>query len=314
MNIKLWFLENKTIAALVALFIVATAGLGYFAYIAWDDYGSATAEYSSKASELDTLSHQAIFPSASNLRKLIQTLSKDQANLDQLRQALQSYRIPSFGEIEKIKPQDQPQYFQDTLRAQVTTIKSLAASLGSTLPPTFYLGLDEYENRLPQPDQLFTLSKQLTVLKWLAANIVSNKGMIVADFTRLPDAAKSVALQKKSGTRSVSGENQNTTSALYDSLGSTRVTLRCSQGAFRELINAISVSPYFLMIEDIKVQNSVAEPPRRDTAPPATEQSSDGSTSIQRLPVVVGRESLNIFIKIRTIDFPIAQNQPGSSK
>lgn len=308
MNIKSWILENKTASTLLIVFLLFTAGLGYLAWSAWDDYAVATGEYTTKAKELDTLSHNTIFPSASNMRKLLQTLSQDQASLDNLKTALQAYKIPSFGEIEKIKPQDQPQYFQDALRAQVTAIKSLASSLGSTLPPTFYLGMDEYENRLPQPDQLPILSRQLTALSWIAKTLVSQKGVIVADFARLAgDSPKSSGAQKKPATA-------GTDSHVFDSLGSTRVALRCGQGAFRELINTLSLAPYFLLIEDIKVQNSVGEPPRRDATPAAIEQTSDGSSPIQRLPIVVGRESLNVLLKIRILDFPASKGQTEMSK
>lgn len=170
MNIKLLFQQNKPAVSLGATFVLGSLVLGYMTWSAWDNYSTATADYTSKASELDRLSHKEIFPSDSNLKKLSETLSKNQDNLDKLRKALQSYHIGTFGEFDKIKPQDQPQFFQDTLRTEVTAIKSLAASAGSTLPPTFYLGLDDYENRLPQPEQLPLLSRQFTVLEWLGKN------------------------------------------------------------------------------------------------------------------------------------------------
>ena len=303
MNIKSWISENKTASSLLIAFVILSTGLGYLAWSAWDDYDVATVEYTAKAKELDTLSHNTIFPSASNLKKLLQTLGQDQTNLDNLKKALQTYRIPAFGEIDKVKQQDQPQFFQDALRAQVTAIKSLASSLGSTLPPTFYLGMDEYENRLPQPDQLQLISRQLTVLSWVAKSVVSQKGVIVADFARIaPESSKSLPAKKKAAS---TGSESN----AFESLGSTRITLRCGQGAFRELINTLSTAPYFLVIEDIKVQNSVGEPPRRDATPAASEQTPDGSSAIQRLPIVVGRESLNVLLKIRTLDFPAVQGQ-----
>lgn len=308
MNIKSWILENKTASSLLIVFVLFTSGLGYLAWSAWDDYAVATGEYTAKAKELEALSHNAIFPSASNLRKLLQTLGQDQANLDNLKKALQAYRVASFGEIEKIKPQDQPQYFQDALRTQVTAIKSQASTLGSTLPPTFYLGMDEYENRLPQPDQLSILSNQLTVLSWLAKTVVSQKGVIVAEFARVAtDSSKPSGSQKKATPTA-------SESTPFVSLGSTRIALRCGQGAFRELINALSSAPYFLVIEDIKIQNSVGEPPRRDAAPAVSDQNADGSAPTQRLPIIVGRESLNILLKIRILDFPAVKGQPELTK
>lgn len=311
MNINSWLSENKSTVALAALLVFGSLALGYLSFVSWDNLGVVTAEYNSKAADLDRLAHKTPFPSAANLRKLTQTLKQSQADLDKLREALLIYHILPFGAFDKTKPQDQPQYFQDALRSQVTAIKSLATTNGSTLPPTFYLGLDEFENRLPQPEQLPILSKQLTVLDWLAKSLVGLKGVTVVEFARIPsDTTRSSTTQKNSLPAS-----RNSTAPIlpYDSLGSTRIILRCGQGAFRELVNTISTGPYFLVIEDIKVQNSVVEPPRRD-ATPSTDQPTDGSTTVQRLPIVVGRESLNVVLKIRTIDFMAQQNQQEVSK
>jgi len=123
MNIKAIFLENKAASSLALTFVLGTAILGYLTWSAWDNYGSATADYSSKASTLDQLSHKEVFPSDSNLKKISETLSDNQANLDKLRKALEAFHVATFGEFDKIKPQDQPQYFQDTLRSEVTAIQ-----------------------------------------------------------------------------------------------------------------------------------------------------------------------------------------------
>jgi hypothetical protein len=313
MNINYWLSENKPLAALLAITVIGSGVLGYLVYSAWDDYGSATAIYSSKASDLDRLSHNPIFPSSSNLKKINQTLMEDRSNLDKLRTACAAYIIPPIGGIEKVKPQDQPQYFQDTLRKLVTDIKALAASMNSTFPPSFYLGMDEYENQLPAPEQLSILPKQLTVLHWIAKVIANQKGVVVAEFSRLqPDANKNSSAQKSPNTPA--GSDKTGPAAPYEALGGARITLNCSQASLHELINTLSSAPYFLVIEDLKIQNSVTEPPRRDAALQPTDQPSDGSGTIQRLPIVVGRESVNVIIKIRFIDFPSVKNQQEAAR
>jgi hypothetical protein len=311
MNIKAIFLENKAASSLALTFVLGTAVLGYLTWSAWDNYGSATADYSSKASTLDQLSHKEVFPSDSNLKKISETLSDNQANLDKLRKALEAFHVATFGEFDKIKPQDQPQYFQDTLRSEVTAIRTLATTSGATLPPTFYLGLDDYENHLPQPEQLPLLSRQLTVLEWLGKSISGLKGAIVADFSLIPTDKGKQGAAPGSQRRGPNAPSATTPEAglPYETLGSMRITLRCDQGEFRDLINALSAAPYFLVIEDIKIQNSSGEPPMRDTAPAAPDQpSADGSQPAQRLPIIVGRETINVYLKIRMIDFPSTPN------
>ena len=193
------------------------------------------------------------------------------------------------------------------MRAQVTEIKNLAATSGSTLPPSFYLGLEDYENKLPSPDQTLSLARQLTVLNWLAKTMVVQRGTIVAEFARLP-AEKTT--EKKQGASEASLNSRDP----YETVGSFRVTLRCEQTVFRELVNSLSAAPYFLIIENIQIQNSSGEPPRRDAASLPAEQSTDTSGAIRRIPIIVGRESLNVFLKIRALDFPDAVQSAEPSK
>ena len=306
MNIKTWVSENKLASALLLLFIVALAGLGWLTTTAWDDYAAATTEYNTKSANLANLSKGTPFPSASNLKKLIATQNQNQANVEKLQSALSVFHIAPFGNIAKAKPQDQPQTFQDALRAQVTEIKTLAATSGSTLTPSFYLGLEDFENKLPAQDQTVILARQLTVLNWLAKTVAAQKGTNIAEFTRLPE--KSV--EKKPGDQPPAKNIQ----APFETVGTFQISLRCQQPDFRDLVNAFMAAPYFLMIETLQVQNSNGEPPRRDATPTAPDQSPDSVGAIQHIPIIVGRESLNISMKIRAVDFPDASHPVEPSK
>ena len=305
MNIKTWVSENKLVTTFLILFIAAFAGLGWLIWTAWDDYASAATEYDAKSAELADLSKGTPFPSASNLKKLVATLNQSEANLEKLRTALSAYHIAPFGNIAKAKPQDQPQTFQDALRTQVTAIKTLSATSGSTLTPSFYLGLEEYENKLPSQAQTVSLARQLTVLNWLAKTIASQRGTIMAEFARITE-------EKKMGTSAA----PSTPVEPYETVGNFRVTLRCEQTAFRDLVNALAAAPYFLVIESLQIQNSNGEPPRRDALPQqaAIDQPTDVSGAIRRIPIIVGRESLNVFLKIRAFDFPDSSHPAEPSK
>ena len=316
-SITTWFSENKLVATLATIFTVGVLALGTLTYFGWSDFWAAQDDYSAKASELDALSHKAIFPSTSNLETLGVTLTKNQASLAKLTAVLGKYGVPSFGDIEKAKPQDQPQQFQDTLRKQVTDIRSLAANSQATLPAGFYLGLDQYENQLPKPEQVPSLSKQLTILSWIAKTLAAEKGLAVSDFScTSPDAPPDkLPADNRTRPRVLPANPLPPSSTPYETVGVTHITLRCDQTAFRELVNAIASAPYFLVIEDLLVQNSTSEPPRRDAVDPATQTdtSADGSSG-PHLTVIVGRESLNVSLKIRALDFSALQKQPKPSK
>jgi len=306
-NIKTWFVENKLAASIALVFLIGVAGLGYLSWNAWSDYGAAKDDYDAQAAKIAELAKIKPFPSDSNLKKLNITLNQSKSNLNDLNTAMARFTILPFGEIQKAKVQDQPQLFQDTLRTQVTAIKTLAGNKGSTLPPSFYLGLDDFENRLPLPEQISSLARQLSVLNWLATTIISKKEVILAEFSRVQTGP------------SLTGSTtpKNIAPKPYETLNSVRFTMRCSQPAFRETINAIASAPYFMIIEDIKVQNSGTEPPHRNsagTADGAAAAPTDGTAQIQRIPVIVGRESLNVSLKVRILDFPQSQQAPDSLK
>ena len=306
MNIKTWVSENKLASVLLIFFIAALAGLGWLASTAWDDYAAATADYNVKSADLAGKSQLKPFPSASNLKKLIATVNQNQANLVKLQSALSSFHIAPFGNIAKTRAQDQPQTFQDALRAQVTAVKTLAATSGSTLTPSFYLGLEDFENKLPSQDQTVFLARQLTVLNWLAKTIAAQKGTIMAEFTRLPEKP----VEMKQGNQTIAKSIQQP----FETVGTFRISLRCEQPSFRDLVNAIMTAPYFLIIESLQVQNSNGEPPRRDATPPAPDQSPDNTGAIRHIPIIVGREALNVSMKIRAVDFPDASHPMEPSK
>ena len=299
-----WFAENKIMASLVAVFIVSTALLGWLAYTAWDDYGIAFAEYTEKSSQLAKLSQQKPFPNKANLTKLEKTVAQQKSELKTLVNELQRYTVPAFGNLGKVKLQDRPQQFQDALRNEVTRIKTLAANSGATLPPGFYLGMEEYENKPPSAEESLNLAKQLTVLSWLGDTLATKKGLIIAEFSRPGTETAASGAKRESVRKAAAAAPPPKPTSPYETISNMRVSFRSNQSSFRELINSLSSAPYFLLIEDIQLQNSSGEPPRRNAAPQAAEPTPIGGDAVQRLPIVVGRELLNVSMKARALEFP----------
>ena len=299
-KITIWISENKIAAMLIAAFLLCAGGAGWLALDAWNGYLTVSQAYSEALSKLTKLSQQNPFPSQANLVKFQANLDREQSEVDNLAKSLQSFRIPPFHDLEKARPQDRPQLLQDGLRSQVTAIKTAAASKGATLPPGFYLGFEEYENRLPSPDDVMILAKQLTVVDWIAGKLTSREGLILSEFTRsLPIMHSKTSEAGKKPTTSADAPHKN----IYDTVGSISISLRCDQPSLRDLVNSISSAPYFLVIENLQLQNSVAEPPRRDTSYQAPQPTTDGQVPAQRLPIIVGREQVNVSMKIRFLEF-----------
>ena len=299
-TITTWISENKIAAMLMAAFLLCAGVAGWFAYDAWNGYLTASQVYSEALSQLTKLSQQNPFPSQANLVKFQANLDREQSEVDNLANSLKAFRIPPFHDLEKARPQDRPQLLQDGLRSQVTTIKAAAASKGVTLPPGFYLGMEEYENRLPSPDEVMILAKQLTVLDWIAGKLTSREGLILSEFTR--SAPPPVSKTAEAGKRP-NAPAESSSKNVYGTLGGIRISFRCDQSSLRDLVNSISSAPYFLVIENLQLQNSVAEPPRRDASSQPPQSPTDGQPTAQRLPIIVGREQVNVLMKIRFLEF-----------
>ena len=313
-----WFAENRAPAVFAAVFLALSGVAGWFAYSSWDDYSAATTAFAGATDKLANLTRKTPPPSEHNLALLGKSLNSEQTGLNDLLSTLRQYRIPAFHGIEKAKPQDGPQLFQDALRAQVTKLKSATATTGATLPSGFYLALEDYENRLPSPDDTIALSKQLTVFNWITEQLIGHSGLIVAEFSKVSTAPPSQIVKNM---KPLPVAPISKTLPAYENPASLRVSFRCDQGSLREILNALSKAPYFLVIDNLQLQNTVTEPPRRDTvqqqAVQATPQpTAEGQTNaVQRIPIVVGREEVNASLRIRILDFPDRpQKLPAATK
>jgi len=316
-KIKTWFTDNKGPSIFAAVFVILAGVGGWFAYGSWDDYSAATQTYSDAAAKLAKLAKQIPPPNEANLSKLGKTIDDEQSALNQLLGTLRQYAISPFASLEKAKSQDAPQLLQDALRAQVTKLKGVATANGATLPSGFYLALDEYENRLPASDDAISLAKQLTVFNWISEHLISHPGLIIAEFSKV---VSTPAQNPKTDRKALPPTTGPKSELAYENPATLKLSFRCDQGSLREILNSFSQSPYFLLIDSLQLQNTVTEPPRRDSAgqqpaQPADGIPQDGQSAIQRIPIVVGREQINTSLRIRILEFPDRQqNRPKAAK
>lgn len=304
-KISTWFSENKLPASLAGGFLICAVAVAWLSYVSWDDYGAATQSYAEAVGKLNKLSHQNPFPNESNLTALRSSVTRQQAGLDQLTKSLQAFRIAESREIADAKLQDKPLKFQDALRAEVTKIKALATEKGSALPPGFYLGFEEYENKPPSPEEVTLLSKQLTVMSWVAENLASKSGLILQDFSR-GQIASTTGAKVESPKKPAAATAPAKAKGNPESVGSFWVSFRCDQSSFREFLNSLTAAPYFLLTDALQLKNTVTEPPKHDAGTPGGTPPSDPQAA-QHLPIVVGREQVNVTMKLRTMEFPDQQ-------
>jgi hypothetical protein len=177
--------------------------------------------------------------------------------------------------------------------------------------------MEDYENRLPSPEDTVELAKQLTVFNWVCEQLISHSGLIVAEFSKTATATTTPASKTD---RKPQPATPATKAVPYGNPANLKVSFRCNQGSLRDIINAFSKAPYFLVIDNLQLQNTVTEPPRRDNAQhqpiqAAANPTVDGQTTpVQRIPIVVGREEINVSLRMRILDFPERQEKLPQAK
>ena len=313
-DFKTWISTNKIPAACGGAFLVLFLLLAWLCYNSWSSLTDKITAFGTTRSELESLYKQKPFPDQANLLKLQEAVAKESAGLDALRKELAKYRVHAVGDLAKLvqdKPQDSPQYFQDKLRERVNAVKSAATSRDVKVYPGFYLGMERFENGLPLPDETLSLGRQLTVLDWIAGKIISQKGTELSEFVRPvadnPAKTDAAATAKKPANGAPKAQQE---APGADLLGTVKITMKTTQAGFREFVNDISTAPYFLVIDSLLVLNSAQEPPRKDALPETSP--ADGTNAIQRLPIIVGRETLNVSLRIRMLDFPAATSKEST--
>jgi hypothetical protein len=305
-NLKIWFQQNTLPAVFGGIFLVLSLILGCTTYIMWSGYGAAREERSDMLARMEKLAKQTPPPTEANLALISKTFETENTSYQNLLRKLSGYHIPAHANLDKAKPQEAPRLFQDALRTEVTKTRALADGTGSRYSPTFYLGLEDYENRLPQPAEVDSLSRQLTVLVWLSKQLLSHQGLNLLEFSkeRPPVISKSSEAKKPNETPKVDLPAQSL--AIY------KVTFESDQSAFRDVINALSQGPFFLVLESLQIQNSAKTPPSRQVAAPAEGTAplpdNQGPDGMKRQQVVVGREKVDVSLKVRILDFPQVQS------
>lgn len=310
------FSENKGPALFCTVFIAITGIAGWFAYSSWAEYSAASLAHSDVTAQLAKFAKQNPPPTEANLVQLEKSIESEQSALNDLLGTLRQFQIPSFAGLEKAKTQDAPHLLQDTLQAQVTKLKTQATASGSTLPSGFYLALEEYENRLPSPEDVIPLSKQLTVFSWISEQLVPHSGLILAEFSRVGYPATQSG---KTDRKALTAANAPKKELLYENPANLKVSFRCEQSALRDILNSFSKAPYFLAIDSLQLQNTVPEPPKRDSgnqqSPQTDSSQQDGQSAVQRIPLIAGREQINVSLRIRILEFTERQqNRPSGAK
>ncbi len=217
----------KAIFLLSFVFLAWMIGIEY-----WDFYESQEV-YHTLINEIK-LSKE--LPSPEDIKQIIATSGEYTMWLEKLSN--------SFAEHQILLPEEclegTPQSFQDKLQQDVCSINEKAKLNHITLPAGFFLGLAPYKEVPPSLEKLTTLRTQEFLLTWFVNMLIEQPDLIINE----------LVLEDKNLTIDATEQN------ILFSLGHLIISITTNESAFQKILNNITRSPYFFIIENLVIENS----------------------------------------------------------
>ncbi len=288
-----WLQDNPFLAGLSAVTLIGAGILGFLLSQALAQYQETSDGYAQAVQKLHTLQNRVPFPNSENLEK-------NKAIAAQYKNDLTSFRSKLSAMVPPLNPAVKPQQFQDDLRAAVNNTVEKANQAGVTLPKDFYLGFGQYANSLPSEQAAPALARQLTLIKDLVQRLLAFKiqSIDLLERTSLPQEGNAAA-QKAAGPAKMLERFP------FD------IAFTAEQSKFRVALNSLLSADQFLIIRALNVQNSSMTAPAIASAggdsaaatPQAAPATASGADSQQNLNVILGRELVQVAVRIEMIEF-----------
>lgn len=286
-----WIQENPFLAGLAAIVLVGIGVQLYFINTAMSRFEETSTAYGDSVQKLQALQNRSPFPNDENLKKTEALAEEFKTELRALRGQLASMEAP-------LNPSITPQQFVDDLRGRVDLIAAKASKVGVVLPEGFYLGFDQYSNKLPDDKAAPALARQLFVIDKLVNRLIDFKVKGIDGLARRPLPEEEATAAKPEGPKILQRY-------VID------LAFTSEQSKFRAAFNSLLNTEDFLIVRAVGVQNSSPAGPviaRGDNTSgpvpdpilgvkPAAEKSSD------HLEVILGQELVKVTSQIEILDF-----------
>jgi hypothetical protein len=298
--------RNPFLTTYLAVTVGGTAILSYLLYTGYANYATTSETYDAEVAKLQGLQHKRPFPSAENNRAYTALTAEYRAEYDKLLAQVSKMQKP----LEKVTPQT----FQDRLRTYVSEVMTAAKQNGVEINDSFYLGFDDYRDRLPSNEAAGPLARELDAIRLVVDRLVEFKARKVLGIQRerLPEEGGGAKQEESAPTgsriqRPVAKTPKVITSTAFD------VAFVADQNVTRQALNAIATAnQFFFVIRNMTVQNETLEGPKRqeDVAAIAQEQPAEGGEAKPTIRLLAGRETLTVVAHIEMVTF----NPPESQK
>ncbi len=209
--------------------------------------------------------------------------SLSRSRLDELKRAheedvlIEKFLSQWFKNYQIILPRERlfesQEQFEDQWQRDIIAIQEKAKKRFVTLPVPFYLGNTQPQGATHSPEELLQHSKEEFHLFWIADHLCEYPNYQIEEFTYKKDFKRLEFINA-------------------ETLGSLIIVIRTNESTFQKILNGILASPYYLIIENITIENNNKIGPQH-----LLEEKND---SIKK---ILGGDKLKISMKITLLYF-----------
>lgn len=235
------FQENKFPIILGAVTAVAAGGLIWWGMQSGAAYDAAKSDYDEKVSEIGRLMRAKVAPTPDNLRDKKKAVTDYRGSVENLQKAFDKYRQPKLENTEVSA-------FTDALLAARKRLGVKFEEKNVTLPPSFFLGLGRYTDKLPQKKNTGLLHYELGAFEDLFGRL-ADAGPTELLNVHWPDLPEEV------------GQSYDFQGKSYRA-HPIEMTFQGSEESLRKFLGSLDDSEgYYYVVRSMRVSNS------RTTAP-----------------------------------------------
>lgn len=260
-----WIRENKKLATLMGVFLVAAAGLGFLLVTSYSAYAESRQRFDTANGSLASMKSADLYPSTENLDKKKALVDEYEQKVTTLSKVLLSLQ----PKVESLTETD----FQAKLKAKIAEIRTKAGK-ATQLPGDFALGFPEYTASLPKSASIATeLSDYLDASEAVVTTLIQAGVDSVETFDRTQLASEkgettTPSVAANPGARSGPAMPATKEVAKLVERRTLTINMTTDQGSLQSVLNQLaspSKMPHFTAVRLLRIENEKAEGPLRAT-------------------------------------------------
>ena len=296
-----------TTFAIVMLILIG--GSGFYLFSSYSTYSGAKSDFTLKSAQLGKLKGADIFPSLENVKEIEEVVDGFEGEVDQLHAILKTYQKP----LQPMAGAD----FQILRRKTIEEFNRYRVQNKVFIPDAFAMGMERYENGIPNPESTGIVRYQLEAIDHLLRLIADNEADEIFALEREVTAVEEKQPDPELTQRVVK----------YP----LKVSFQTTHEGLRGFINSVSNNrDYFFIIRVMRIDNEAKIGPEKESNLPNLLKDKDGNVIpnnllddegrpigtdfiVEDARVIFGNEKLQVTAVIDLCRFPDIQDEPPAA-